>query len=129
MTSVLTYYEVEEAIYGKLSKSISGITHRKRYLIPAVRSVMTQVLITIKLYQIEVLDLTQTIIEEQIKNIDLQVEGIRAADSLHITTATLNNAEIILSADDSILSLDSKLQNISGVIVRCLDSDAVLTII
>lgn len=127
ITSCLTYYEVEEALYAELARSGSGVSHRAKYLIPSARSVMTQVLMTVKLFQIDVLELTDVTLQEQMKNIDLQVLGIRAADALHVTTAILNNADLILSADDDILALDGRLTNASGSGIRCFDSDTSLT--
>ncbi len=129
MTSSLTFYEVEEALYNELARSTSGIAHGKKYLIASARPAMTQVLMTVSWFRLTVLEISQRTIEEQISNIGLQVHGVRAADSLHVITAILHDAEIIISADKDILDLDGKFQNFSGATLRCLDSDDALALL
>lgn len=125
-TSSLTFHEVEEALYQELCKSISGVTHGKKYLIPSARCAMTQMLITTGLFNIQVLDLTSTIIEQQLQQLDFQIRGIRSGDSLHMTTAILNNADLILSADRDLLNVDNVYQNATGNLIRCWDTDIAL---
>ncbi len=128
-TSALTFYEVEEALFAQLARlQASGVTHGRRFLIPAARAAMVQVQITVGLFNIQVLDLNHITIDQQIRNIDLQVRGIRAADSLHVTMAILNGADLILSTDSDVQDLDGVFQNGNGVPIRCMDSDVALTI-
>jgi hypothetical protein len=46
ITSSLTYYEVEEALFRELVRKNTGVAHAKKYLIPAARSAITQVMMT-----------------------------------------------------------------------------------
>ncbi len=50
-TSCLTYYEVEEALYRQLAQSTKGISHADSLLIPAARSITTQVQMVIELFR------------------------------------------------------------------------------
>ena len=126
-TSSLTFYEVEEALYQELSKSISGVAHGRKYLIPSARSVMVQMLITVKLFNIQVQDLTANIVEEQLQQLDFQVRGLRAGDSLHMTSAMMNNADVMLTADSDLLALDGIFRNLAGNIISCWDTDAAIS--
>ena len=82
-TSCLTYYEVEEALYRLLAQSAKGISRADTLLIPAARSITTQVQIVVELFNISVLDLTSGTVRLQLQQLDLQTRGIRAADALH----------------------------------------------
>lgn len=126
ITSSLTYYEVEEALFRELARKTTGVAHARKYLIPAARSAMTQVMMTVELFSVDVIDLTHETIREQVKNVGLQMQGIRAADSLHITTAILYGADMIISTDEGVLALDSTLTSVHGAAVRCVDSDEAL---
>ena len=81
-TSCLTYYEVEEALYRLLAQSAKGVSNAGTLLIPAARSITTQVQIVIELFNISVLDLTSGTVRLQLQQLNLQTRGIRAADSL-----------------------------------------------
>jgi len=48
-TSCLTYYEVEEALYRLLAQSAKGVSRADTLLIPAARSMTTQVQIVVEL--------------------------------------------------------------------------------
>lgn len=128
-TSALTFYEVEEALFEQLARATSGVMHGRKFLVPAARAAMIQVQITVGLFNIHVLDLNHLTIDRQIRNVDLQVRGVRAADSLHVTMAMLNGADLILSTDSDVQDLDGVFQNVNGVTIRCLDSDSALTIL
>src|SRR5204863_6043158 len=82
-TSCLTYYEVEEALYRLLAQSAKGISRADTLLIPAARSITTQVQIVVELFNVSVLDLTSATVRLQLCQLDLQTRGIRAADALH----------------------------------------------
>jgi predicted nucleic acid-binding protein len=129
LTSSLTAYEVEEAMYRELRNSTSGVPHASKYIIPASRAVMTQTLMTIDKFKIELVDLTKEIILAQCSDIVLQMKGVRAADALHVTTALLHDADLLLSTDSAILDLDDELKTITGKTMKCLDTDAAIGIL
>jgi predicted nucleic acid-binding protein len=128
-TSCLTFYEVEEALYGLLAQSSKGVSNASTLLIPAARSITTQVQIMIELFNISVLDLTSGTIRLQLQQIDLQTQGIRAADSLHAATAIAFDAELIVSTDDALLQLDGILTNTRGSKIACRDTDLSLQVL
>lgn len=129
LTSSLTGYEVEEAMYRELKNSVSGVPRAAVYIIPAARAVMTQTLMTINIFNVELVDLTEEIILAQCSDIGLQMRGMRAADALHITTALLHDADLLLSTDASILDLDGELKTVTGKTMKCLDTDAAIRIL
>lgn len=106
--------------------SATGVPHAAKYLIPSARSAITQTLMTIEIFGIEFVGLNQGVVLAQCQDIGLQMKGVRAADALHVTTARLHDADLILSADAGILDLDGDLKTISGKALRCLDTDAAL---
>jgi hypothetical protein len=83
-------------------------------------------LMTFRLFNISVIDLTAKIIREQCANVDLQVHGIRAVDALHVTTALVNDADMIITGDDYIISIDGSLSTMSGGTLRSVDTDSAL---
>jgi hypothetical protein len=125
-TSSLTFYEVDEAMYKQLAESAKGVSHAGRLVIPAARSVMVQMMMAVELFSVEVLSLDRGVVMEQLRQVDLQLKGVRAADSLHITSAIVSGAEIIVSGDDDMLKLDQQFRTPNGGIIRCLDTDIVL---
>ncbi len=76
---------------------------------------MVQVQIIVGIFSIQILDLNHITIDQQIRNVDLQVRGVRAADSLHVTMAILNGADLILSTDSDVQNLDGVFKNANGV--------------
>jgi predicted nucleic acid-binding protein len=125
----LTYYEVEEALYKALAASTTGVAGGNAYRVAAARSIVPQTLIAIEFCGIEVLDLTSETIAAQLRMFELQTRGIRAADALHIATASEWNAEIVLSTDEAILGLDNVVSNSSGQLIRCCDTDEALKVL
>jgi hypothetical protein len=111
-------------MYRELKRSASGVADGGRYLIPAARAVLTQTLMTIEAFGIELVELTQDVVLTQCQDIALQMKGVRAADALHVTTALLHDADLLLSADAGILRLDGEFKTITGKALRCLDTDA-----
>jgi predicted nucleic acid-binding protein len=105
-TSCLTYYEVEEALYWLLAQSAKGVSRADTLLIPAARSISTQVQMVIDLFNISVLDLTSGTIRLQLQNLELQTRGVRAADALHVAAAIGFDADLIVSTDTQLLQLD-----------------------
>lgn len=128
-TSGLTHYEVEEELYRVLSQSAKGISRANRLLIPAVRSMTTQVQIVVELFNISALDLTSGTVGLQLRQLDLQTRGIRAADALHAATAIAFDADLLVSADDAMLNLDGILVNTQGRKVVCRDADLALQLL
>jgi predicted nucleic acid-binding protein len=128
-TSCVTYYEVEEALYRLLAQSAKGVSRADTLLIPAARSITTQVQIVVELFEIAVLDLTADIVRLQLRQLDLQTRGIRAADALHVATAIEFNADLLVSADETILSLDGVVVNTDGRKVICADTDRALQLL
>lgn len=128
-TSVLTYYEVEEALYKSLSTTSVGIAHADAYRVAAARSIVTQTVIAVQFFNINVLELTSETVDAQLRIVELQTRGIRAADALHIGTASRWNADVVLSTDEAILRLDNVHPNEAGTSMRCYDSDAALKVL
>jgi predicted nucleic acid-binding protein len=128
-TSCLTYYEVEEALYRLLTQSAKGISRADTLLIPAARSITTQVRIVVELFSISVLDLTSETVSLQLRQLDLQTRGIRAADALHAATAIAFGADLLVSADEALLNLDGILVNNQGRKIRCVDTDLALQLL
>lgn len=129
ITSSLTFYEVEEAFYKELSRSVSGVQHGKKFLIPTARSVVPQLIIATELHNISILDLTGNIIRQQVQNLSLQLNAIRAADALHVTLAIANDVDVIVTGDSGILELDNKIFKNNGQNIRCLESDAAIGVL
>ena len=69
-TSCLTYYEVEEALFRLLAQSAKGISRADTFLIPAARSITTQVQILVEIFHLSVLDLTSTTVRIQLQQLD-----------------------------------------------------------
>ncbi|WP_438452075.1 hypothetical protein [Vibrio alginolyticus] len=101
----------------------------KKFLIPTVRSVVPQVIMTTDMYDIEVFALTKSTIFHQLANIHLQTFAIRSADALHISLAIEHDAEIFISGDSGILALDNQLVNSSGKLIRFVDTDVAMQLL
>jgi predicted nucleic acid-binding protein len=123
-TSCLTYYEVEEAFYRLLVQSAKGVSHADTILIPAARSIRTQVQMLIELFNVSTLDLTSATVRLQLQQLDLQTRGIRAADSLHAASAIAFDADLFVSTDDALLQIDGILVNARGNKIVCCDTDS-----
>ena len=128
-TSCLTYYEVEEALYRLLAQSAKGVSRADKLLIPAARSITTQVQIVVDLFNVSVLDLTYATVRLQLQQLDLQTRGIRAADALHAATAIAFHADLLVSTDDALLHLDGILVNTRGRKILCRDTDLALSLL
>src|SRR5579864_6383450 len=128
-TSCLTYYEVEEALYRLLAQSAKGVSSAGTLLIPAARSITTQVQIVVELFNVSVLDLTSGTVRLQLQQLDLQTRGIRAADALHMASAIAFDADLLVSTDDALLHLDGILINTRGAKILCRDTDLALQLL
>lgn len=127
-TSCLTFYEVEEALYRSLTQSTRTVSRADVFLIPAARSMTTQVQIMIEMFNISDLDLTTATIRLQLQNLELQTRGIRAADALHAATAVAFDADLLVSTDQALLQLDGALTNNRGRIL-CRDTDSAMELL
>ena len=125
-TSCLTYYEVEEALYQLLAQSAKGVSQASALLVPAARSITTQVQIVIDLFNLSVLDLTPDTVRLQLQQLDLQTRGIRAADALHAASAIAFDTDLLVSTDQALLALDGVLANRRGSKIICCDTDFAL---
>lgn len=128
-TSALTYYEVEEALYKSLVAGTAGVAHADLYRVAAARSIVPQTVIAVQFFSIEVLELTAETVNTQLRIPELQTRGIRAADALHMASASRWNAGAIITADEEILRLDNLLRNDAGELMRCFDSDGALRVL
>jgi hypothetical protein len=95
-------------------------------VIPAARSITTQVQIVVDLFNVSVLDLTSGTVRLQLQQLDLQTRGIRAADALHAASAIAFDADLLVSTDDALLQLDGILVNTRGRKILCRDTDLAL---
>ena len=129
ITSSLTCYEVEEALYGELRRSTTGVPNADRFIIPAARAVITQALVTADLFRITLVDLTSAIVSAQCGNLELQKRGIRAADALHFTTALAEGAEVLITTDADLIALDSVFENAIARRLRCVDTDEAIPLL
>jgi predicted nucleic acid-binding protein len=127
-TSCLTFYEVEEALYRSLTRSTRTVSRADVFLIPAARSMTTQVQIMIEMFNISVLDLTAATVRLQLQHLELQTRGIRSADALHAATAVAFDADLLVSTDQALLQLDGMLANNRGRIL-CRDTDSAIKLL
>jgi predicted nucleic acid-binding protein len=128
-TSCLTYYEAEEALYRVLAQPAKGVSLADQLLIPAARSITTQVQIVVELFNISMLDLSSATVRLQLQQLDLQTRGIRAADALHAASAIGFDADLIVSTDEALIQMDGILFNGRGGKILCRDTDSVLQLL
>lgn len=110
-----------------LVQSAKGISQASALLVPAARSITTQVQIVIDLFNISVLDLTPDTVRLQLQQLESQTRGVRAADSLHAASAIAFDADLLVSTDQTLLTLNGILGNKRGTKIRCCDTDFALT--
>jgi predicted nucleic acid-binding protein len=70
-------------------------------------------------FNISVLDLTAGTVRLQLRQLELQTRGIRAADALHAASAIEFDADLLVSTDDALLQLDRILANRRGANILC----------
>jgi predicted nucleic acid-binding protein len=128
-TSCLTYYEAEEALYRHLAQSAKSVSRADMLVIPVARSITTQVQMMVEAFNISVLDLTSAIVRLQLRQLDLQTRGIRAADALHAASAIGFDADLIVSTDEALIQMDGILINGRGGKILCRDTDSVLQLL
>jgi predicted nucleic acid-binding protein len=73
----------------------------------------------VDLFNISVLDLTAGTVRLQLRQLELQTRGIRAADALHAASAIEFDADLLVSTDDALLQLDRILANRRGANILC----------
>lgn len=122
-TSCLAMYEAEEALFARLMKISKGVPNGRKFAIPSSRTLNIQVLMVKKHFNLKILDLTEDIFQKELQNISLQIIGIRAGDSLHMTTAILNDADMIITTDKHLMALDRTFSNSKSTPIRCLDTN------
>ena len=92
-------------------------------MIISSRSLSVQILAIKSYYNLRILDLSESVVIKQVQETQLQIRGIRAADSLHIATAILNNVDIVITTDRHLLGLNRVFQNQNGKYIQCLDTN------
>lgn len=122
-TSSLTLYEAEETLFSRLVRSSRGIRNRKRFLVISSRSLSVQILAIKSFHNLRILDLSESVIRKHVQETQLQTRGIRAADSMHMATAILNNADIVITTDRHLLGLNKVFQNQNGKYIQCQDTN------
>jgi predicted nucleic acid-binding protein len=130
VTSTVTLWEVEEAMYGELARqSPESRFNARRVFVPAARQLVTQTLGMIDNFGIKLADLTRAVVVAQSSNLELQHRGIRAADALHVTTALAEDAELLITTDAELIRLDNVFENSAGASLRCVDTDQALALL
>lgn len=128
-TSCLALYELEDALFTELKKVYKGSSHLNTIIIPSARAAVVQGMRVAQTYNIKFLDLSESIVRMQTREVDLQLHGIMAADSLHVVTAIQADADLIISTDRHIQKLDNLFRNIRGSQIGCVDTDVALTLL
>jgi predicted nucleic acid-binding protein len=125
-TSTLTFYEIEEANFKTLSANTKGIPYAETLIIPIARSATVQAVAAARLFGITARALTPSVVEKQLRSIELQIAGIRSADALHLASALEAGVDIFVSTDSKLMALDGMLENSSGIKLAICDSDIAL---
>jgi predicted nucleic acid-binding protein len=129
LTSSLTCYEVEEALYRELRRASAGVPTADSYLVPSARAAVIQTLVTIKEFKIALVDLTSAVVDAHCGNLELQKRGIRAADALHVTTAIAEGAQVLITTDTDLIRLDNVFETRGGSRLRCVDTDQAIALL
>lgn len=127
--SCLALYELENTLFTEMKKVYKGSSHLNALIIPSARSAVVQGLKVAEIYKIKFLDVSESIVRMQTREVALQDHGIRAADSLHMVTAIQADTDMIISADRDIQKLDSLFQNSRRSQIRCVDTDVALRLL
>jgi predicted nucleic acid-binding protein len=80
----------------------------------------------VDLFNISVLDLTAGTVRLQLRQLELQTRGIRAADALHAASAIEFDADLLVSTDDALLQLNGVMANRRGANILCRETDSAL---
>jgi len=123
ITSSLTPFEAEDALFDEMSRSLKGKRDKRKKAVLGSSGISNQVLLIKQFYKLHMVDLREQEFIEKNRQINLQFNGIEAGDSLHMATAILNNADLVISTDKHMLSLNNNFRNSAGNIIQCLDTD------
>ena len=122
-TSCLTLVEAEETLYTTELRRSKGIPDRRRYIVISSRSFSDQILTMIDLFGFQIVDLSSQIVNRKANDSAIHQRQILARDALHLVTAIIHNADIIISTDQDLLRLNTTLSNDNGLPIRCLDTN------
>jgi predicted nucleic acid-binding protein len=122
ITSSLTCYEVEEALYRALATSPARVAGQRQLLVAAARAALFQILVTADLFKITLIDLTKNVFLALSQNAELLDRGVRAADALHVTTALHEGADLLITTDARLARLDGLFSTVTGAVLRCRDT-------
>lgn len=122
ITSTFTCYEVEEALYGALTKAPEHFAGERQLRIAAARATMSQILVTADLFRISLVDVSKSLVAAVAANTELLARGIRAADALHFATALNEGVDLFITTDARLTKLNARFSNSSGMLLRCLDT-------
>lgn len=128
-TSSLTLYELEHALFTAMKDAYKGSSHSIPLLLSSARAAVVQGMTAAQIYKISLVDVSETIILKQVREVALQFHGIMAADSLHIITAIETDADVVISTDTHMHKLDKVFHNNRGLQIRCVDTDVALTLL
>ena len=85
--STLSFYEVEEALYALVSTAIKGVPSVQAKRVAATRPILVQALYAVRLFGLEILSLTEGVIDAVAGSATLPGRGMRIADGLHLAMA------------------------------------------
>lgn len=122
-TSSITLYEAEDAMLRQLANDNKGTPYRETLSLMSARAVILQVQTIISMYSIQMVDLTKDVFDKAVSEKSFQIEGVKTGDTLHFSTAILNDVDIIITGDNHFLSLDEKFINSRGIKIKCVDTD------
>jgi predicted nucleic acid-binding protein len=128
-TSALTLYEAERTLHAQLHAKLAvGEPYRNKFLFSEARAFAMQVLLTLHIFDVEVVPLTHEIITSVVESLALRQQSLGTGDAIHLATALAVRADIVLSGDADICSADSHL-TVGGKPLRCVDTDAALALL
>jgi hypothetical protein len=122
--SAFSFYEVEEALYALVSGAIRGVPNVQSKRLAATRPILVQALYAARLFDLEILSLTEGVIGRVASSASSANQGVRIADRLHLVMAAEYDADLLLSGDRDILRLDGRIPNRSDRGIRCCDTNA-----
>ncbi len=124
-TSSLAFVELESALRRELRERSKRVitSHKQRFFLLSGRSLVEAAFLTCRLHEIEIVPVTARQIEFVLDSREMKDRGLSLADSIHLASAILLDAHVVLTADDELLKLDRVFTIQKGEEVRCLDSD------
>lgn len=128
-TSALTLVEAETTLFDAMQTASAQVPDKHRYLITAARAQAIQVRAAARFNRIQVLPLSEDVLYRVWTELDLQQHAIRAADAVHLSTAIICGADIVISTDHHFLDIDKCIANKDGKVMRCVDTDDALDLL